>query len=106
MLLNDVSKYLAHKLHLAETSFYYKRPEAKQSIQWAYSMSQYLKFQARQISERDLAYMLKNAKQHLENLLPYPENKSFTSSQNNLQKILSKCSELLQPKNTVNKITI
>lgn len=98
MLRNLVAKYLVHKVHLAEVSSFYKRPEAKQAVMWAYQFNQWLKYQGKHYSERDIAIELLKCKQHLTTLLPCAENKSFDSSKENLNKILNLCSALLQPK--------
>lgn len=102
MLHNEVNRYLAHKLHLAETSFYYKDPALKASIDWAYSMQQFLRFKGKLITERELALMLQSCKMHIEKLLPCENNKSYKSSVQECQKIITHCSELLQPKKQQN----
>lgn len=99
MLSQDAFKYLTHKLHLADVSGYYRRPEVKSSILWAQSMVQNLKFNAQCLSERQLAHTLILGQKHLQNLLPYRENKSYESSLKNLNKIIEHCSNLLSPKN-------
>jgi hypothetical protein len=102
MLRNLIARFLSHKLHLAEVSSFYKRAEAKQAVMWGYQFSQWLKYQGKHCSDRDIAIELLKCKQHLNMLLPCPENKSFDSSKDNLTKILNQCSALLQPKQQVN----
>lgn len=97
MLSQDTFRYLSHKLHLADVSGYYRRPEVKSSIMWAQSMLQTLKFNSL-MNERELAHTLICGQKHLENLLPYRDNKSYDSSLKALQKIINHCSELLRPK--------
>lgn len=99
MLSADAFKYLSHKLHLADVSIYYRRPQAKASIMWAQSMVQTLRFNVHQMNERQLAHTLILGQKHLENLLPYRDNKSYDSSLKNLNKIIEQCSKLLAPKN-------
>lgn len=98
MLLDDVSKYLSHKIHLAETSPWYKQASMQSSIQWAYSMQQFLRFKGRQLREQELALMLRPCTRHLENLVPSPNNKSYKSSIEKLNQIINRCREVLQPK--------
>ena len=98
MLHREVSVFLSHKLHLAKTSSFYQHPEARQSIQWAYSFREYLKYKASQLSEREIAFELFQYRKHLETLLPCDKNKSYESSKKKFEYLITRCKELLQPK--------
>lgn len=95
MLRNDLIKYLTHKMHLAECSQYYQSGSIKYSVEWAKGFYQFLKYQANQISERELALMVRNSEKHLKNLVPHENNKSHASSMSNFNLILENCTKLL-----------
>lgn len=94
MLLPEVTRYLNHKLRLAQVSPYYQRPACTHSLQWAHQFRNWLRFCANN-DERQIAHLVISCQHHLKNLLPAEANKSYQSSLNNYNKILTACKQLL-----------
>lgn len=98
LLAVEITKYINHKLRLAQVSAFYQRPQIRQSIDWACNLRQALRFNASSYGERDLAQLTIQCQQHLYKLLPAEANKSYRSSLENYHKILNYCKTVLQPK--------
>ena len=99
MLAPIILKYLNHKLLLAEKSQFYRGPEKRQALDWAFRIREYLRYQGKAISDRDLAIMIKPQFEHnLKQLLPCELNKSYQSSLTNYNKIKECVTEIFKPK--------
>jgi hypothetical protein len=98
MLAPVLLRYLNHKLKLAGISTWYKQPDKKQAIDWAYGIQQLLRFKGRELSDRDVAQIVLPHAHNLEKLLPCPSNKSYESSVTNVEKIKKELREIFKPK--------
>jgi len=91
-----LAKYINHKLRLSTCSQYYRSPELRTSLEWAYYMQKLLIFQRHAITEKDVARLVINNEKHLFKIIPCERNKSYKSSLENYHKIINLCKASLQ----------
>lgn len=100
-LAQEVKKYIKHKVILAnvkKVNPHYMYIPRLNALQFCDSLMRLFCYQAQNLTQYDIArYVLQN-KQHLEMILPNPNNKSYESSFKKYHEIIDFSNEILKPK--------
>jgi hypothetical protein len=97
-LAREVTKYIKHKIHLADHSPFYMDPGALVALQFCYGLVQLFCRQKQYLTKQDIARFVIQNKNHLFNILPSPNNKSYTSSLEKYNSIIAESELTLKPK--------
>jgi hypothetical protein len=97
-LASKVRKYIQHKKHLADHSTYFMNNTQLVALQFCDMLLSLLCRQKQYLTEQDVARFVLQNKQHLFNILPVENNKSYQSSLENYNWIIERSQELLKPK--------
>ena len=94
----EVKKYIQHKTTLANHSVHYLNNGRMLALRYANELLQLFCFQKQYLTQQDIARFILQNKQHLKEILPYEENKSYKSSLKKLNEIIEYSQQLLKPK--------
>jgi len=97
-LAAEVTKYIKHKVVLADVSNHYLEIARLQALQYCHSLKQMFCYQKQHLTPQDIARFVLQNKQHLFKILPHEENKSYKSSLEKYNKIIAEGELLLKPK--------
>ncbi len=96
----EVKRYVKHKTNIANYSAHYLNMGRMASLRFANELLQLFCMQKQYLTEHDIARFVLQNKQHLKEILPHPENKSYNSSLNNFNKMIDFAQQILKPKTT------
>ena len=97
-LIREVTRYIKHKVVLANVSNHYLNFQRLQSLQYCDSLRQLFCRQQQYLSKQDVARFVLQNKNHLFAILPAEGNKSYKSSLDKYNAILTYSQEILKPK--------
>lgn len=98
-LSREVTKYIKHKVVLANVSNHYLQFQRLQALQYCDSLRQLFCRQREYLSTQDVARFVLQNKSHLLAILPAEANKSYKSSLEKINAIVAYSQEILKPKN-------